>query len=88
MFEVFNPRVIVCLTTPTYGDRLEQIYLDRDEQAAVLGFIKEMKKLNNKDVEIINGATNFVRGLNVANSNWDSIERIVTSYNDRVGCSQ
>lgn len=83
MFDVFNPEIVVLITT-THGEKLEQIYLNRDEQHAVIGFIKEMKKLNNKEVEIINGATNFVKCLGVANSSWDSIENIVSNYNENI----
>ena len=81
MSYIYNPNVIVLITTD-YANMLEQINLTREEQAAVIGFIKHMKEINGKEIEIINGATNYVKCINAINSTWNTIEKAASDYNN------
>lgn len=82
MAEVTHSNNIIVLINANYSGRLEQLNLNNEEQAAVLGFIKEMKELNGKKIETISGATRFISSMRVRNSNWDTAENIMTNRNN------
>lgn len=82
MAEVTRNNNIIVLINANHSGRLEQLNLNNEEQAAVLGFIKEMKELNGKKIEIISGATRFVSNMRVRNSNWDTAENIMENRNN------
>ena len=80
--EVFVRDVAVILSVD-YSQRAEQIRLSEYEQMAVLGFIKEMKKMKGSSIEIINGATRFIETKPMTNTNWSSIDSALWARNDR-----
>jgi hypothetical protein len=80
MTAISNPILVVLIST-SYDGKLEQINLSRREQCAVIGFIKEMKELDGKEIEIINGATNYVKCINATNSAWHDIKGTAENYN-------
>lgn len=82
MAEVAHNSNIIVLINADYSRRLEQLNLNGEEQAAVLGFIKEMKELNGKKIETISGATRFVSSMRVRNSNWDTAENSMENRNN------
>lgn len=82
MAEVTYNHNIIVLINANYGGRLEQLNLSNEEQAAVLGFIKEMKELNGKKIETISGATRFISSMRVRNSNWDNAESSMENRNN------
>lgn len=82
MVEVAHNNNIIVLINADYSRRLEQLNLNGEEQAAVLGFIKEMKELNGKKIETISGATRFISSMRVRNSSWDTAENSMENRNN------
>jgi hypothetical protein len=82
MAEVTHNNNIIVLINANYSGRLEQLNLNNEEQAAVLGFIREMKELNGKKIETISGATRFVSSMRVRNSNWDTAGNSMENRNN------
>ena len=78
---IFNPNIIVLISADCDG-RLEQLNLSNEEKLAVIGFIKEMKEFKGEKIEIISGATRFIRSMRLVNSNWDNIENSMENINN------
>lgn len=85
--EVYYPKIIVLMTMNNGQNRLEQINLTDNEQKAVMGFIREMKEYEGKELEVISGATRFVRATVVRNTSYEDAERVLQQterYAERV----